>query len=73
MQGGLVLECICSVKYGAFFTIARAFLDTRKNFHDFFWYKCVFKMKFNNFLVEFLFYWNRFDNRISIPKYSLKF
>ena len=26
MQGGLVLDCICSVKYEAFFTIARPFL-----------------------------------------------
>ena len=35
MQGGLVLDCICSVKYGAFFTVARPFLD-RRNFVIFF-------------------------------------
>ena len=29
MQGGLVLDSICIVKYGAFFTIARPFFDTR--------------------------------------------
>ena len=31
VQGGLVLDCFCSVKYGAFFTIARPLLDIRKN------------------------------------------
>ena len=36
MQGSIVLDYICSVKYGAFFTIARPFLDTRNFFHDFF-------------------------------------
>ena len=36
MQEGLVLECICNVKYGSFFTIARPFLDTKFFFHDFF-------------------------------------
>ena len=51
-QGGLVLDCVCNVKYGAFFTIVRPFLITRNFFHDFFGYYCVFKMKFNNFLVE---------------------
>ena len=51
MQGGLVLDCICSVKYGAFFTVARPFLNTKFFFHDFFWYFCFFKMKLNNFLV----------------------
>ena len=51
MQGDIVLDYICNVKYGAFFTIARPFLDTKKNY-DFFWYQCVFKMKLNNFLVE---------------------
>ena len=33
---GLVLNCIYSVKYGTFFTIARPFLDTSNLFHDFF-------------------------------------
>ena len=47
----LVLDCICNAKYGAFFTLARPFLDTIKFFHDFFWYWCVFMMKLNNFLV----------------------
>ena len=51
VQGGLVLDCICSVKYGAFFTVAKPFLDTRNFFHNFFWYHCFFKMKLNNFLV----------------------
>ena len=36
MQGGLVLDCICNVKYKAFFTIARPFLNRRNLFHDFF-------------------------------------
>ena len=36
VQGVLVLDCICSVKYGAFFTVARPFLDRRNLFHDFF-------------------------------------
>ena len=36
VQGGLVLDHICNVIYGAFFTIARPFLDTRNFFHDFF-------------------------------------
>ena len=36
MQGGLVLDSICSVKYGAFFTIPRPFLDRRKFFMIFF-------------------------------------
>ena len=38
VQGGLVLDCICSVKHEAFFIVARLFLDTRKKIHDFFWY-----------------------------------
>ena len=28
VQGGLVLDCICNVKYGIFFALARPFLDT---------------------------------------------
>ena len=51
MQGGLVLDCTCSVKYGAFFTVARPFLDRRNFFHDFFGYQCFFKMKLKNCLV----------------------
>ena len=53
MQGGLVLDCICNVKYEVIFTLARAFLNTKKKkkFIIFFWYKCVFKMKLKNFLV----------------------
>ena len=35
VQGGLVLDSICSVKYGAFFSVARAFLDSKIFFHDF--------------------------------------
>ena len=38
VKGGLVLDYICSVKYGAFFTVARPFLDRRIFFHDFFLY-----------------------------------
>ena len=45
------MDCICSVKYGAFFAVARPILDRRKKFHDIFWYKCFFKMVLNNFLV----------------------
>ena len=30
VQGGLVLDCTCNVKYGAFFNIAMRFFDTRK-------------------------------------------
>ena len=52
MQGRLVLDCIWSVKYGAFFTIARPFFDTRNFFNDFFLYYCVSKMKLNTFSVE---------------------
>ena len=37
-KGGLVLDCIWNVIYGAFFTIVRPFLDTRIFFHNFFWY-----------------------------------
>ena len=33
---GLILGCIYSVKYGAFFIVARLFLDRRNYFHDFF-------------------------------------
>ena len=51
MQGGLVLDYICSIKNGAVFTIARSLLDTRNFFHDFFCYKCVFEMKLKNFLI----------------------
>ena len=36
VQGGLVMDCIYSVKYGAFFTVARPFLDRRNFFQDFF-------------------------------------
>ena len=30
VQGGIVLDCICNVKYEAFFIVARLFFDTRK-------------------------------------------
>ena len=40
MQGGLVLDCICSVIHGAFFTVARPFLDS---FHDFFFVLVFFQ------------------------------
>ena len=52
MQGGLVLHCNCSVKYGAFFTIASPFSDRRNFFYDFFCTNVFFKMKLNNFLVK---------------------
>ena len=35
MKGGVVLDFICSAKYGAFFTIARPFIDIRISFQDF--------------------------------------
>ena len=50
VQGGLILDCICSVKYGAFSIDARPFLDTRKIFMIFF-VLVFFKIKLNNFLV----------------------
>ena len=31
----IILECICSLKYGASFIIARSFFDTRIFIHDF--------------------------------------
>ena len=36
MHFNLILDYICSIKYEAFFTIARSFLDTRKKINDFF-------------------------------------
>ena len=36
MQGGLILDYICNIKYGAFFLIARPFLDTTIFFMIFF-------------------------------------
>ena len=42
-RGGLVLDCSCSVNYGAFFTVARPFLDTRKKNHDFFFVLVFFQ------------------------------
>ena len=36
VQGGLTLDCICNVKYEAFFIVARPFFNTRNSFHDFF-------------------------------------
>ena len=52
MQGGLILDYICNVKYGAFFTISRPFLNTRNFFHNYFFGTSVlFKLKLNNFLV----------------------
>ena len=62
------MDYICNVKYGAFITIARPFFDLRIFFHDFFGYLCAFKMKLKLFLVGRFFKWNRFSNRISIPK-----
>ena len=51
MQGGLVLDSICFVKYGVFFTIARLVFYTRIIFSDSFGNKCVFRMKLKSFLV----------------------
>ena len=68
MQQGLVLDCICSVKYGAFFTIARPFLDRRKSFHDFFFVLVIFQDEVEQLYSWKLFKWNRFGNRISPPK-----
>ena len=50
--GDLVLDCICNVKYGAIFTIARPFLDRRNAFSDFFFALVVSKMKLKNFWLE---------------------
>ena len=53
VQGGLVLDYICSVRYWTFFNVARPFLDRRNFFKDFFGINIFFiKIKLNNFLVE---------------------
>ena len=51
MQGGLILDCICSVKYGAFFTSARPFLDRRIFFHDFVFVLVFFQDEVEHFQV----------------------
>ena len=47
VQGDLILDYICNIKYGAFFTIARPFFNTRKKIHDF-----LVLLKLNKFIVE---------------------
>ena len=60
------MDCICSSKYGAFFTIARPFLDTRINL---FFLELVFFQDEVKELSSWKFFdWNRFDDRISTPK-----
>ena len=48
--GNLVLDCICNVKYEAFFIVTRPFLD-KKNSMIFLGISVFLKIKFNNFLV----------------------
>ena len=43
VQGSLILDCICNVKYRAMIIVARPFLDRRNFFHDFFWTSVFFK------------------------------
>ena len=64
MQGGLVLDYICSVKYGAFFTIARPFLDRRSFFNDFF-VLVFFQDEVEQLSSWKFFKWNRFGNIVS--------
>ena len=45
------MDTISFVKFEAVFTIAGPLFELRNFFHDFFWYKGVFEMKVNNFLV----------------------
>ena len=68
MQGCLVLDCIYIVKYGAFFTIARPFLDTR-NFFMIFFVLVFFQDEVEQLSSWKVFKWNRFGNRISPPQY----
>ena len=51
MQGGQVLDCICSVRYGVVFTIARPFLDRRTIFSDFFFPLLVFQDEVQELLL----------------------
>ena len=67
MQGGLVLDCICSVKHGAFFTVTRPFLD-RRNFFMIFLVLVFFQDEVEKLSSWKFFKWNRFGNRISPPK-----
>ena len=39
------------VKFGGVFTIGRLLFEPRYFFDEYFWYKSVFEMKMNNFLV----------------------
>jgi len=48
---GLVLDYFSFVNFGAVFTIGRLLFEPRYFFDEFFWYKSVFEMKMNNFLV----------------------
>ena len=68
MQGDLILDCICSVKYGAFFIVARSFLYRRNFFHVFFFVLVFFQDEFEQLSSWKLFKWNRLGNRISPPK-----
>ena len=48
---GLVLDYFSFVYFGAVFTIQRLLIEPRYSFDELFWYKSVFEMKINNFLV----------------------
>jgi hypothetical protein len=48
---GLVLDYFSFVKFLAVFTTTRLLFEPRFFFDEFFWYKSVFEMKMNNFLV----------------------
>ena len=61
------MDYICSVKYGAFFTIARPFLDTRNFFQDFFGSSVFLKMKLTPKALRGLFWaFGVFDHSPSV-------
>ena len=67
----LLLDYICTVKYGAFFTIARPFLNRRNFFHDFF-VLVLFQDEVKQLSNWKFFKRNRFGDRISPPKCILR-
>ena len=70
------MDYSCNVKYGAFFTIARPFLDRRNFYHEFFFGTNVFLNEGKQLCSWKFFKLNRFGNRISritSNVHSLKF
>ena len=68
VQGGLILDRICSVIYGAFSTVARPFLDRRNFFMIFFVLLFFFQDEVEQLSSWKFLKWNKFGNRISPPK-----